>query len=99
LHSRIDTTRGVHNNFRYLNSFTSGGKHMKSLLLSAAAMTVFLSACGKEPAPPAPAPAQPAPQAAPAPAPAAPASAMSDEDKTKAMEAAKAAAASAGKRE
>jgi hypothetical protein len=58
---------------------------MKSLLLSAAVMTVLLSACGKEPA----APAQPAPQAAPAPAPAAPAAAMSDEEKMKIVNEAK----------
>jgi len=53
-------------------------------------MTVFLSACGKESAPPAPVPA-PAPQAAPAPAaaPAAPAAAMSDEEKMKIVNEAK----------
>ena len=55
---------------------------MKSLLLSAAALTLVLTACGKQAAPP-PAPA-PASQAAPAPA--APANEMTKEDKEKAME-------------
>jgi hypothetical protein len=67
---------------------------MKSLLLSAAVTTLFLSACGKEPAPPAPAPI-PAPQVTPAPAPApsssenapapaaAPAAVLTDEEKMK----------------
>ncbi|MCX7135854.1 MAG: hypothetical protein NTW47_04165 [Proteobacteria bacterium] len=69
---------------------------MKPLLLTAAVMTVFLSACGKEPAKPA-APEVPATAVAPAPAAApAPAGEMSKEDKDKAMEAAKAAAKSAG---
>jgi hypothetical protein len=86
-------------------SFTYfSGKHMKYLLMSAAVMTVFLSACGKEPAPPAPAPVQPTPQATPAPAPApaqspsevtpapvvaAPGAVMSDEEKMKIVNEAK----------
>lgn len=72
---------------------------MKSILISAAALSLLLSACGKE-TPPAPkaapeAPKAAAPVAAPVPAPdaapaAAPApalgSAMSDEEKKKAMD-------------
>ena len=70
---------------------------MKSLLLSAAVVTVILSACGKEPAPPAQSPAMPSSQVAPPPA--APAGEMTKEDKEKAMDAAKAAAKSVGKGE
>jgi hypothetical protein len=70
-------------------------KHMKSLLLSAAVMTMILSACGKETAPSAQPPAKSSSEAAPAPA--APAGEMTKEDKEKAMEAAKAAAKSASK--
>jgi hypothetical protein len=68
-------------------------KQMKSLLLSAAVMTVILSACGRETAPPAQPPAKSSSQAAPG----APASEMTKEDKEKAMEEAKAAAKSASK--
>jgi len=70
---------------------------MKSILISAAALSLLLSACGKE-TPPAPKAAPeapkaaapvaapvPAPEAAPAAAPA-PGSAMSDEEKKKAMD-------------
>ncbi len=55
---------------------------MKSTLISAAAMAVFLTACGKEP-PPAKPPAAPAPQAAPASPPPAPGGAMTQEEKEK----------------
>ena len=59
---------------------------MKPLLLSAVAMAVLLSACGKEPAPPAkPAPVAPPPQAAPATPPApAPSGTMTQEEKERA---------------
>ena len=66
-------------------------KQMKSLLLSAAVITVMLSACGKETVPSTQPPAKSSSQAAPA----APAGEMTKEDKEKAMEAAKAAAKSA----
>ena len=74
---------------------------MKSIILSATVMAVFLSACGQEPAPPAQAPASPPPQAAPAAPPkaaepAVPAGAMTQEEKEKvakdAIDAAKSAA-------
>ena len=70
---------------------------MKSLLLSAAVMTVILSACGKEAVPPAQPPAQPSFQSAPVST--VPIGGMTKEDKEKAMEAAKAVAKSAGSRE
>ena len=53
---------------------------MKSLTLSAAAMALVLTACGKEP-PPAKPPASPPPQAAPAAPPPAPGGAMTQEEK------------------
>ena len=70
---------------------------MKTLLLFAAAITVILSACSKEPAPTAQPIPQPSPQAVPGPV--APVGELTTQDKEKALEAAKAAAQAAGKRE
>ena len=70
---------------------------MKSLLLSAAVMTVLLTACDKKPSAPMKPTVQPSSQSAPVSS--LPIGEVSKEDKEKALEAAKAVAKSAASKE
>ena len=70
---------------------------MKSLLLSALAMTVILSACDKKPSAPIKPTVQPSPQSAPVST--VPIGEVSKEDKEKGMEAARAVAKAVGSKE